>query len=135
MPACVCVCACAEKAEVASHFNASSLKKANERRPPRRRRRHHRFFDMTRGPRVITKDEEVILPKFQDRACSEWKVPFLPVKPCTMTLVSLSTNTAGLWGCRGGTEKEERPAVRRTRRVCAPAEARHPAHPAAAPLT
>lgn len=29
------------------------------------------------------------------RACSEWKVPFLPVKPWTMTLVAPSTKTAG----------------------------------------
>ena len=41
------------------------------------------------------------LPPPGPPTCSEWKVPFLPVNPCTMTLVSLSTNTAGLWGCRG----------------------------------
>jgi hypothetical protein len=34
-------------------------------------------------------------------ACSEWKVPFLPVNPWQMTLVCLSTNTAGWWGCGG----------------------------------
>ena len=28
-------------------------------------------------------------------ACSEWNVPFLPVNPWTITLVFLSTNTAG----------------------------------------
>ena len=28
-------------------------------------------------------------------ACSPWNVPFLPVKPWTITLVFLSTNTAG----------------------------------------
>jgi hypothetical protein len=32
--------------------------------------------------------------------CSEWKVPFLPVNPCTMTFVLRSTKTAGLWACR-----------------------------------
>jgi hypothetical protein len=34
-------------------------------------------------------------------ACSEWKVPFLPVNPWTMTLVVLSTKTAGWWACGG----------------------------------
>jgi hypothetical protein len=56
-------------------------------------------------------------------ACSLWNVPFLPVKPWTITLVFLSTNTAGseanpraplcgrearAWGTRGRGGQRER---------------------------
>jgi hypothetical protein len=38
------------------------------------------------------------VPRFA-RTCSEWNVPFLPVKPWQMTLVVLSTKTAGWCAC------------------------------------
>ena len=40
-------------------------------------------------------------------ACSEWNVPFLPVNPWTITLVFLSTNTAG--SCAAAAYRERRP--------------------------